>query len=55
MDQLPSKKLSQAIIFDSLDLFAKKGVIKNSFPRSPSLKPDHDQFMQIDRLFENSI
>ena len=36
-------------------ILAKKGVIKNSFPRSPSLKPDHDQFMQIDRLFENSI
>ena len=32
-------------------ILVKKGVIKSSFPRSPSLKPDVDQFLQIDRLF----
>jgi 4-hydroxy-tetrahydrodipicolinate synthase len=35
-------------------ILVKKGVIKSSFPRSPSLKPDVDQFLQIDRLFENN-
>ena len=32
-------------------ILVKKGVINSSFPRSPSLKPDVDQFLQIDRLF----
>ena len=36
-------------------ILVHKGVMKSSFPRSPSLKPDDDQFLQIDRLFGKSI
>ena len=33
-------------------ILVKKGVLSKSFPRSPSLKPEKDQFVQIDRLLD---